>query len=206
MSTEATTHATCSPRALLVDVGQLQPSVSDVCPHVIISPYRKGQGARVLLTFRTEEVATALLNVAECALITLMCQQSDVRVPACLLAVVVGWQMLQPVAAAGTHLVGFVEQVHPSFGDAILVVASEQFSARLAIWVASDTLYLVAHLLADKRESILGKDLLQCLAGPHDVDVLSIGFQLPDESADAWRLAARHHEHALDSRDDHLDE
>ena len=206
VGTEATAHATCSPRALLVDVGQCQPSVSDVCPHVFVSPYRQGQGARVLLAFCAKEVATALLDISERALITLMSQQSDVRVSSCLLAVVVGWQMLQPVAAAGTRLVGFIQQIHPSFGDTILVVASEKFAARLAIGVASDALYLVTHLLADKRESILGKDLLQCLARSHDVDVLSLGFQLPDESTDAWRLAAGHHEHALDSRDDHLDE
>ena len=134
-----------------------------------------------MLTIRTEEVATALLDISERALITLMCQQSDVRVPACLITVVVGWQMLQPVAAAGTHLVGFIQKIHPSFGDAILVVASEQFAARLAIGVSPDALYLVAHLLADERESILGKDLFQGLARSHDVDVLALGFQLPND-------------------------
>ena len=38
VGTEATAHATCSGGSMLVDVGQTEVSVSDVCPHVIIIP------------------------------------------------------------------------------------------------------------------------------------------------------------------------
>ena len=41
VGTEAAAHAPRAPCAPLVDVRQLQSSISDVCPHVFVSPYCK---------------------------------------------------------------------------------------------------------------------------------------------------------------------
>ena len=49
VGTEATAHATCSRGTLLVDVGQCEVSVSNVCPHVVISPDGQWHTSRMVL-------------------------------------------------------------------------------------------------------------------------------------------------------------
>jgi hypothetical protein len=64
---------------------------------------------------------------------------------------------------------------------------------------------MVGYFLAYQWEAILSEHLLQGLHGSDYLDVVVL-LLLTDEAANAWRLAAGHHKHALHLRNDYLDE
>lgn len=121
LSSEPATHTSCAGGSHLVDVGDVEPSVTDVLPHVSLSPYRQRPRCRVLLAVFTKGVATATLDVCRLPCVPLRGQQSEEWPSARALHVVVRWFLLQPEAAAVAHLIGFIQQIHPSLRDVVRV-------------------------------------------------------------------------------------
>ena len=116
---------------------------------------------------------------------TLGSHESDEREPASALHILIAWLLLQPEAAAVTHFVWLIEQVHPSLRDSVSVVSSQQIPACLAVGVLAHHVDVSAHGLAHQWEPVLTEHLAQCLSWLDYLDVVAF-LHLPHKSANAW--------------------